>query len=222
MFKLGLLLSGLFQLITQSQGINSIQPLATAQTIVTDQRLSGTWQDGTATITIELVKDSKLLKPDDKDSGTLGLGDTKEEIAFYSKAYLIQVEQPDRDYVLVGSLSNIKGQLYMDIMSLGLGKKNNPNNKGTDLEFSPYYLATYNIARVNFDANGRLSLGFLRGDFIKEQVLGGQMMLKHAYEPLFDNFLITASSFEWSQFLGKYGHDSRIFGSQFIRLTRKE
>lgn len=222
MFNLSLLIGGLFQLLTQSPGVNTVQPVATAQTIVTDQRVVGSYQDGGATISIMQAKDSKLFEAERKDGKKVSVyGDSKEEIAFYSKAYIITIEQGDLKYILAAALTNIKGQLFMDILSVTAGKKNERNNDGLGFEFNSNYFATFNIAKVGFGQNGQLSLQFLRGDFVKEQVLAGRMLLKHEYEPLFDSFLITAPSKDWYQFLEKYGQDQRLFEAKPLVLNRK-
>ncbi|WP_276479723.1 hypothetical protein [Paraflavitalea pollutisoli] len=222
MFNLSLLIGGLFQLLSQSQGINSVQPIATGQTIVTDQRIVGSFQDGGATISILPVKDSKLFEAERKDGKKISVyGDSKEEIAFYSKAYIITIEQGDLQYILAGALTNIKGQLFMDVLSVTAGKKDTQGNEGLGFEFNSNYFSTFNIAKVGFGQNGQLFLQFLRGDFMKEQILAGRMLLKHEHEPLFDNFLITASSKDWYMFLEKYGHDNRLFDAKPVVLNRK-
>lgn len=222
MFNLSLLIGGLFQLLSQSPGINSVQPVATAQTIITDQRIVGSYQEGGATISIELVKDSKLFEAERRDGKKISLfGDSKAEVAFNSRAYIIKVEQGDLQYHLAASLTKIKGQLFMDILSLTAGKKSEQEDAGLGFEFNSNYFATFNIARVAFTQNGQLSLQFLRGNFVKEQVIAGRMLLKHVYEPLFDNFLITAPSQDWQLFLEKYGHDDRLFDAKPLVLSRK-
>lgn len=222
MFNLGLLIGGLFQLLSQSPGINSVQPVATGQTIIADQRIVGSYRDGSATISIGLAKDSKLIEAERKDGKKVTvMGDSKEEIAYYSNAYIITIEEGDLEYMLAASLTNIKGQLFMDILSVTAGKKSNKNNNGLGFEFNSNYFATFNIARVSFGQNGQVSLQFLRGDFIKEQVIAGKMLLKHEHDPVFGSFLITAPSRDWQSFLEKYGHDDRLFESRALVLNRK-
>ena len=221
MLKILLLLNGLLQLLSQSQGVNSVQQVATVKTIITDKRITGEWTDGFNKITVEPLPESRILRPTDNKGTKPSLGESKEEVALNSKRYAIIIEQNGLEYVVVGSMTKIGDQLFMDIMSFGINNPRNRDQDGTGQEFNPEYLTTTNIARVSFGSNGSLSLQFLRGDFIKEQVLQGRMLLKHEYEPLYNNFVITASSFELRQFLEKYGHDDRLFEPASILLMKK-
>ena len=218
MFKIFFLLSGLLQSLVNSNGINNLQPVATVGTVVTDQRLAGSWNAGAIDIKFELLPKSDLMKPKDSTDAQLPLGDTREQQAFLEKCYAVTLRENNAAYVLVGSLTRINNQLYMDLMPLGIKFKDKLEDGG--LGFSPEYLTTFNIARISLDRNGSMSLQILRGDFIKEQVLSGRMMLKHVYEPLYNSFLVTASSFELHQFLEKYGHDERFF-EQATVFTKK-
>jgi len=221
MLKVLLLFNGLLQLLSQSQGVNSLQQVATAKTIITDKRIVGEWTDGFNKITVETLPESRILRPTDNKGTKPSLGESKEEIALNAKRYAIIIEQNGLEYVMLGSLTKINDQFFLDVLSFGINDPQHTNRDGTGQEFNPEYLTTTNIARLSFGANGSLSLQFLRGDFIKEQVLQGRMRLKHEYEPLYNNFVITASSFELRQFLEKYGHDERLFEPAAILLTKK-
>lgn len=224
MFRIFVLLTSMIPVLAPSSGINSLQPVATYKTIVTDQRLTGEWADGENVVNIELVPDSKILKEDDNKERKVPLGDNEKEVAFYSKAYAITIRQQGLEYVMVGSLSRINDQLFMDIMSLGIKDPKDPKNlyrTGRGFEFSPNYLAVFNIAKIEFAGNNKLSIQYLNGDFIKEQISKGNMRLKYEKDDLFDSFLLTASSFELRQFLEKYGHDERLYRNESTILTRK-
>lgn len=221
MLKLFALITSIIQMLGTSPGVNSLQPVATYKTIVTDARLTGEWTDGNDLLKIELVPDSKILRESDNSKDRkIPLGENKEEIAFYSKAYSITIKQNSSEYILVGSLSRINDQLFMDIMSLGVkGDKN--YQEGSGFEFTPNYLATFNIAAITFTDKNTISVKYLNGEFLKEQISQGNMRLKYEKDQLFDSFLLTASSFELRQFLEKYGHDERLYHKETTILTRK-
>lgn len=221
MLKIIVLITGIMQMLGPAAGVNSLQPVATYQTIVTDQRLTGEWTDGQHPVRIELLPDSKILKEEGSDEKKLPLGETKEEIAFYSKTYVITIKQQGIDYILLGSFSRINDQLFMDIRSLGIKSDKEPG-KDSGFEFAPDYLSVFNIARVGFTGKDKIDFTFLNGNFIKEQISKGNMRLKHEQDDLFGSFILTASSFEWRQFLEKYGHDERLFYQKGTTiLTRK-
>lgn len=223
MLKLFALITGIIQMLGASPGVNSLQPVATYKTIVTDARLTGEWTNGKDLLKIELLPDSKILREDNSNSKErkVPLGENKQEIAYYSKAYSITIKQNGIDYILVGSLSRINGQLFMDIMSLGVKDDKSSNGDGSGFEFTPHYLATFNIAKIEVTDKNKISLKYLNGAFLKEQISQGNMRLKYEKDELFDSFLLTASSFELRQFLEKYGHDERLYYKETTILTRK-
>lgn len=209
-------------MLAQSACVTSLQPLATYKTIIMDKRLSGEWRDGTTVLSIQPLTESDILKEDDGSERKLSLGETNEEAAFYSKTYVITVKGKGIDYILIGSLSRINDQLFMDIMSLGAKDPQKPKEYRTGFEFTGNHLPTFSIAKIDFIDNNRVSIKYLNGDFIKEQVSKGNLRLKHEKDNLFGTFLITASSFELNQFLEKYGHDERLYYSKDnTTLTRK-
>ncbi len=222
MQKILMLIMGVVLVVLQSACVSSLHPLATYETIITDKRLSGTWGDNKNVFTIQPIIESDLVKEKDGSKTKLGLGDSPEEIAFYSKVYLITVKQKDVEYLMLGSLSRVNDQFFVDIMSFTVKDPKKPEDKGSGFEFSVDYLSTASIAQIGFLDNNRLSIKYLNGDFIKEQVLKGNLRLKHEQDNLFGSFVITASSFELKQFLEKYGHDERLYYSKEATiLTRK-
>lgn len=208
--------------VLQSSCVSSLHSLATYKTIITDKRLSGTWSDGKDVFTIQPIIESDLVKEKDGSKSKLGLGDSPQEIVFYSNAYLITVKQKGIEYLMLGALSKVNDQLFVDVMSFTVKDPKKPEDKGSGFEFSVDYLPTSSIAQIHFLDNNRLSIKYLNGDFIKEQVTKGNLRLKHEQDNLFGSFLITASSFELKQFLEKYGHDERLYYSkESTILTRK-
>lgn len=222
MQKILMLIISVTFILAQPACVTSLQPLATPATMVMDKRLSGEWNDGKTAMSIQPLVESNILREDD-GSRKLPLGETEEEIAFNSKTYLITIKQKDMDYLMIGALSKINDQLFIDIMSLG-GKDPEKGEVygGAGFEFSTNYLHTFSIAKLEFAGDNKVVIKYLNGDFIKEQVSKGNLKLKHEKDNLFDSFLITASSFELKQFLEKYGHEERLYLKEdSIILTRK-
>lgn len=222
MRKIFVLIAVVVLMLAQSACVTSLQPLATYKTIIMDKRLSGEWMDGENVLSIQPLTESDLLKEDDGSERKISPGETKEEIAFYSKSYVITGKGKGIDYILVGSLSRINDQLFIDIMSLGGKDPQKPKEINTGYGMTANYLPTFSIAKIEFIDNNKLSIKYLNGDFIKEQVSKGNLRLKHEKDNVFGTFLITASSFELKQFLEKYGHDERLYYSKDnTTLTRK-
>jgi hypothetical protein len=222
MKKLFVFLSGVVFMLLQSSCVGSLHSLATYKTIITDKRLNGTWSDGKDVFTIQPLIEGELAREKDGSKTKLGLGDSPQEITFYSNAYLITIKQKGIEYLMLGALSKVNDRLFVDVMSFTVKDPKKPEDKGSGFEFSVDYLPTSSIAQIQFLDKNRLSIKYLNGDFIKEQVTKGNLRLKHEQDNLFGSFVITASSFELKQFLEKYGHDERLYYSKDSTiLTRK-
>ncbi len=74
MLKLFALITSIIQMLGTSPGVNSLQPVATYKTIVTDARLTGEWTDGKNLLKIELLPDSKILREDSSNETEGALG----------------------------------------------------------------------------------------------------------------------------------------------------
>ena len=220
MQKILVLIISVTFILTQPACVTSLQPLATYKTIIMDKRLSGEWDNGEMAISIQPLTESNFLREKD-GSRKLSLGETDEETAFASKAYLITIKQKGIEYMMIGTLSKINDQLFADVMSLGIRDSKQPEEI-SGFEFNSDYLCAFSIAKIEFIDKNKLSIKYLNGDFIKEQAMKGNLGLKHEKDNLFGSFLITASSFELKQFLEKYGHDERLYYSKDKTiLTRK-
>jgi hypothetical protein len=202
--------------------LTSLQPVATSKTIAKDSRLKGSWTDGTSTYRIESLPESHLLTDSKDPNKQLSIGRSSgngEDSIFFANSYAITVVKNGVEYIMSGTLSRIDDQLFIDFMSLGL---RHGTEDGSGFEFNTDYLPTFSIAQLSFEGKDKIVLKFLNGDFIKEQIVKGNLRLKHERDDLFNLFLITASSYDLQQFLEKYGHDDRMYvqdGSN--TLTRK-
>jgi hypothetical protein len=225
MLKIFVLITGIVLMLVQSSCVNSLQPVATSKTIITDKRVVGEWSDGKNVLRIQDLATSDILDGNENEKGKekkVFLGENKEDSMFYTKAYAITIQQKGIDYIMVGSLSRIDDQLFIDIMSLGAKDPERPNQKGSGFEFSFDYLPTFSIAKIEFVNDNKITIKYLNGEYIKEQINKGNLRLKHEKDNLFGSFLITASSFELRQFLEKYGHDERLYYSEDTTVLNRK
>jgi hypothetical protein len=197
--------------------LTSLQPLVTDNNIITDERISGTWQCEDATIQIKRLEQLPEMYGD-RDRRTFTRGNTNP--AFLSKTYEVTFNKNDVLYSMVGAITSIQNDLFIEFSPM---KINDPKNaEVSSFEVNNTYLTSFTIARLKIKNDHAADIQFLNGDFIKEQIRAGNMRIKHEQNDLFNTFLITASSSELKQFLEKYGNDDRLYSTQnSITLTKK-
>jgi hypothetical protein len=149
-------------------------------------------------------------------------GKDKEDSIWYSKAYLVVI-QKTRAYCCyyAAGFTRIGENLFMDLYPVALEDSLNENNSYSRLvriDQAP----TFTIAKAEFTSNNTLVLKFLNGEYIKDQITKGNILIRHEEDKLFGSFLITAPTYDLTQFLSKYGHDERLYSQKnTITLTRK-
>lgn len=205
--------------------LTSFQPLVTADKIVEETRVKGHWNSKEGDVEVVPLTESKLYadisKSFTKGSGTEDTAQTPPETGdMERKAYVISYKRDNIEYNMAARLMRINGSLYMDLVPFTAGEFKAEKESG--LAFNMNYAATCTIAKVEITDNNHMVLHFANGEFIKKQLLAGNMRLKHEYDPLFGTFLVTASSEELQQFVAKYGDDERLFGkTNSFTLNRK-
>lgn len=200
--------------LATSSCITSLQPVATAATVITDNRLPGKWKNDQYTFNIEPLSVSQFADSESPGKVHLSFGELGGDSAVYAKSYVLTMGKGNSKYAMVGFLSKIGDQYFMDIMSLGLTDLKGGNDNGSGYEFTYDYLPAFSIARVEFVNKNKITIKYLNGDFVRKQIDAGNLRLKHEEDKLFNTFLITASSFELRQFLEKYGHDERFYNDK--------
>jgi len=225
MQKLFVLIIATVLMMAHSSCLSSLQPVATAKTITTDNRLPGEWTDGKESFRIQKLTESDILKDDKYSDKQLSIGKSNggDDSVFFSNSYVITAKRKDGvEYIMTGTLSRVNDQYFVDCMSLGM-KHPKLGDNGSGFEFNFDYLSTFRVAQLSFVNKDKIVLKFLNGDFIKEQLNKGNLRLKYEKDDLFGSFLITASSYELQQFLEKYGHDERLYynDDKSSELTRK-
>jgi hypothetical protein len=191
-----------------------MQSLITPDNIITDKRIEGLWsKSDSKSILVQKFMDSKFKKmfTELKDDWKY----TARDSVFYTKHYVISFREENLSYTWLAGIVKIQGQYFLNLVPEDIL---NDNEKEASVEGE----ATSSIAKLDWKNDNSLIIHFLNGDYIKEIILGGKARIKHEYDPLFDTFVITASSTELEQFLERYGNNLSLFkGGNTIILTRK-
>ena len=204
---------GISLLLTLSSCLTIVQPLVTLENILQDSRMEGSWTDNNSrNIAVQKFMNSeyKNIFKEVKE------GDyTKADSLLWIKMYVLSYKENEISYEWLAKLTKIGEQHYLE-----LAPERCLDNKGAELNTPG--MSTASIAKLEWKNNNSIELKFLNGDRIKEIILDGKARVKYDYDPLFETFVITASSTELQKFLEKYGNYERIFsGGEVITLTRK-
>jgi hypothetical protein len=212
--------------ILQASCLTSLQPLITAGNAIKENRVTGTWQYNNNVFHVEEMTKSKLFSEIKKSIVAKGgefqpiTGKDREDSIYYSKAYMISFKKKGADHYYAAGFTHIGNDLFMDLFPVLLEDSTNQNTSYSP--FSIDYAPTFTIAKVEILNNNSMVLKFLNGDFIKQQIAKGNMRIRHQEDKLFESFLVTASTYELTQFLQKYSHDERLFSQEnSVTLTRK-
>src|SRR5688572_17222911 len=216
----------IISLVVMQSCVTSLQPLATYNTAIVDDRLAGTWNSDGQDYEVQKFFDSDLFKYIKKEMDKYkGNADKKlsekemEDFApmLYFKSYVIKYTKDKTEYVMFGSMVKLNGQFFINFAPIDI---NTDKNKEQASEIT--WLATHTIARVQFPNPNSLKLDFIDGGFLYDQVKAGRMKIKNERDDLYDTFLITASTDELQQFIQKYGNDVRFFNKEnSVTLIRK-
>ena len=227
----------LISLVVMQSCVTSLQPLATYNTAIVDDRLAGTWNSDGQDYEVKKFFDSDLFKyikkEMDKTKDSIdkvfkdNVGKTlsnkeMEDFApiLYFKSYVIKYTKDKIEYNMLGSMVKLNGQFFINFSAIDFN---------TDKDYKPAFevtstdlLATHTIARVQFPSSNSVKLDFIDGGFLYDQVKAGRMKVKNERDDLYDTFLITASTDELQQFIQKYGSDDRFFKKEnSVTLIRK-
>ena len=202
--------------------ITSLQPLVTKNTVVTDSRLTGTWNSDGQEYAIQKVVESDIYKKYKEGSMSFSSPPFKRDSILYSKSYVIHYMKNKIKYDLYGSMIKLNGEYFMNF-SIADMNWTDSSASPIETEICPTcLLQTYTIARIRFINSNNIKLDFIDGDFLYKQINAGRMKLKHEADDLYDTFLITASTNELQQFILKYGKDDRFFSKEnSVTLIRK-
>lgn len=217
--------------------VTSLQPLATYDTAIVDDRLAGTWNSDGQDYEVQKFFDSELFKYIKKEmdknkdiadkvfKGNVGKTLSNKEMEdfapiLYFRSYVIKYTKDKIEYNMLGSMVKLNGQFFINFSAIDFNtdKDNKPAFEVTSTDL----LATHTIARVQFANSNTVKLDFIDGGFLYEQVKAGRMKIKNERDDLYDTFLITASTDELQQFIQKYGNDDRFFNKEnSVTLIRK-
>jgi hypothetical protein len=210
-------------LTSLSSCVTIIGTLMNRDNIITDDRILGQWtsSDSKSLLVQNLMNSVYKLSTEDFEHlrhDNIENNNTEIDSLFITKLYVISYRENNLNYSWTAGLVKIKGQYYLNL---------SPENCFTDDDKDAYdiggRLATSSIAKLEWKQNGEIQLRFLNGDQIKEIILNGNARISYEFDPLFDTFVITASSAELSQFLEKYGNNEILYkGGNTIDLFRKK
>jgi hypothetical protein len=227
----------IISLVVMQSCVTSLQPLATYDTAIVDDRLAGTWNSDGQDYEVQKFFDSDLFKyikkemDKTKDSiDKVFKGNVSKELSnkemedfspiLYFKSYVIKYTKDKIEYNMLGSMVKLNGQFFINFSAIDFNteKDNKPAFEVTSTDL----LATHTIARVQFTNSNTVKLDFIDGGFLYDQVKAGHIKIKNERDDLYDTFLITASTDELQQFIQKYGNDDRFFNKEnSVILTRK-
>jgi hypothetical protein len=201
--------------------ITSLQPLVTKNTVVTDSRLTGTWNSDGQEYAIQKVVESDIYKKYKEGSMSFSSPPFKRDSILYSKSYVIHYMKNKIKYDLYGSMIKLNGEYFMNFTYADLNEVD--SSSISERAICPTcFVQSYTIARIRFSNSNTITLDFIDGDFLYKQINAGRMKLKHETDELYDTFLITASTSELQQFIQKYGKDDRFFDKEnSVTLIRK-
>ena len=208
------LVAGVLILLTLSSCLTIMQSLITPDNILTDKRIEGLWvESDSKSILVQKFMDSKFKKVFTELKNEWKY--TAQDSIFYTKLYVISFKEANLGYTWLAGVVKIQDQYFLNLK---------PEDVLNESEKEAYVEgeATSSIAKLEWKSDNSLVLHFLNGDYIKEIILSGKARIKHEYNPLFNTFVITASSGELEQFLARYGNNQSLFnGGNMIILTRK-
>ena len=210
-------------LVTTSSCVTSLRPLVTYNTAIADNRVEGAWElEGQEYIVQKysgFYKKNKVdFEKNQEKNGQLSEKDKRDSI-LYSKSYRIKYSKEGLEYSLFGSMIKLNGRLFMNFITADLKSIDSTKDVPEFNYANP--INSHTIARIEFNTN-TMKLDFIDGGYLYDQIKAGRMKIKNETDELYGAFLITASTTELQQFLGKYGNDSRFFNKEnSVTLIRK-
>ena len=223
MKKTNFIISALI-LVATSSCVTSLRPLVTYNTAIADNRVEGAWElEGQEYIVQKYSdfykKNKEDLEKNQEKNGQLSEKNKRDSI-LYSKSYRIKYSKEGLEYSLFGSMIKLNGRLFMNFIPKDLNTTDSTKDEPEFNLANP--ITTHTIARVEFNNINTMKLDFIDGGYLYDQIKAGRMKIKNETDELYGAFLITASTTELQQFLGKYGNDSRFFNKEnSVTLIRK-
>lgn len=194
-------------LFAHSSCINSIHPFAGEAEVFYEPGLTGKWKCDTTLVQIDNFTSSPyrdtgiiydaILRPRSETDWKL----SKQA----AKTYMISYQNKGIAYTLKGQLTRIGTDTFIQLLPYII-----VNEEG--LTGSTRYNKGYIIAKIAMK-DKKVALSFPDGGRIKALILSGTAAVKHEYEPMFDVFVITASTAELRQSLRDFADDKTLFPS---------
>lgn len=225
--KKNILLVAILMTVTLMSCVTSLHPLFTYSTVVTDDRITGSWKNDDQDYIVQEFFKSDFFKrnkgdllKEPKDNKDKISESSKRDSILFLKSYMINYIKNGIKYELWGNMTRLNGQLFINFRGIDI---QNADTNSKNEEFNlPNRLESNTIARVKVINTNTIKLDFIDGDFLYKQINAGRMKIKHESDELYETFLITASTNELMQFIQKYANDDRFFNKEnSVILTRK-
>lgn len=180
--------------------ITSLHPLYTAEDLIFDKRLVGTWLSDNPgeSWKIENLLEKKL-EPF-KDEKERKSQEIMKSMVIDKNSYLLTYTEKGQKAEFVLNLISLDNNLYIDLYPGSLKTKN-------DL-FDDHFLPVHSYARIDISNSG-FKLYFFNAEHIYKLLSENRIKIKHESFEYYK--VITASTEELQKFVKKYGDDKNFF-----------
>jgi hypothetical protein len=183
--------------------VMSLQPLFTAETVVFDGRLLGTWNEPDSDNVWEFTR----LEPEAVEA----LPDALKGEPI--KAYRLNIRAEKRlGGSLVAALVKLQDQLYLDVFPDKLPSGQKMDSEETKLPFNAvFFVPTHTFLKVNI-TDDRLAMHITDDEGIQKLLEAEPGAIQCT--AVDDRLVLTASTKELQAFVTKYANDDRVFDSE--------
>lgn len=215
--------AAILSLFLLSSCLTTLHGLVTHETVVLDDQISGTWKHDKLDIKVVAFPESDLYKELTRNSksDSKQIFDKKEDSLLAMKSYVIEFIKSGYRYYMLGSLTRIGDDTYINIQP-AFASAIKPVSEKDVMNFlmSLGYIPSQSIARVDFKGS-ELHFRFFNGEFIREQMQEGRLAIKHENDELFGSAVITASAEDLRSYISKYGDDERLYSKENTVILKK-
>jgi len=203
-------------MVSCSSCLTSLHQLVTYDKVITDNRITGQWQqeDNTVFKIEDLLKSNyynNTAKASVNGKPTNTGFDSPEDSLLYSSSYVISFTKSGYDYTMIASLMRLGTGIYADFIPAAVSKTGSAATP--DIFDGSDYMISHTVAKIIF-TGGNIEIKFLNNDFVEDQLKKGTLAVKYENDKLFKTTLVTAPSAWIQQFLIKYGDMERLYSSE--------
>ena len=210
-------------MVLLSSCLNVFQPIIPAEKYIQDKRIEGNWKMKDVKINISEYSKSPLASEKKYPMGSTEKKSKKEiqdSISLFHKSYILSFSDEKYSYyyhlqMMIRENTQFV-QLYPIVFSrTGAGEKIFDEENLPESRFNAFgtegIMSTFSFGRLKIIDNNQLEFQFIDGEKIKALILAGNMKTRYAFDRLYDNFLITATTNELEKLVGKYGNNDELY-----------